>query len=215
MMHHVVAPGTHFAPTVENGNFLDAVGCYTADVVVKRPEFIADVFDIVNKIGELKRQLKIAAVADTGNRASENGSSCRYPVDLGFGDRVAAFVENIGEEVGQKASLGIFYALDVAEKAEGCSVAYTSDNCIKTDGFKFLHERLHADPVVAHEHHRFLAVFMNDVNHFLGKLCDLPSLESLKVLELFRGNAVGVVHIALIDDEFRAERIADLFFELL
>ena len=66
----MIAPSTHFTPTVEDGNLLDTVGRYAADVVVKRSELIADILDIIDKIGELKGKLEIAAVSDTGNRAS-------------------------------------------------------------------------------------------------------------------------------------------------
>ncbi len=34
---------------------------------------------------------------------------------------------------------------------------------------KFRHERLGADPVIAQEHHGFLAVRVGDVHHFLGQ----------------------------------------------
>ena len=69
--------------------------------------------------------------------------------------------------------------------------------------------------MVAHKHHGFLAVFMNNIHHFLGKLCNLAPLESLEIPEFLRRNSVSIVHITLINNKFGAEFIADLFFKLL
>ena len=55
---------------------------------------------------------------------------------------------------------------------------------------------------------------MDNVYHLFGKLRHFPSLECLEILEFFRRNAVGVVHVALVDDVFRAEGITHLFFKL-
>ena len=55
---------------------------------------------------------------------------------------------------------------------------------------------------------------MSDINHFLSQLGYLTSLESLEIQELFGRNPVVVVHIALVDDELGAERIAGLLLKL-
>ena len=55
---------------------------------------------------------------------------------------------------------------------------------------------------------------MSDINHFLSQLGYLTSLEGLEIQELFERNPVVVVHIALVDDELGAERIAGLLLKL-
>ena len=76
-------------------------------------------------------------------------------------------------------------------------------------------EGLGADPVVAQEHHGFLAQLVGDVHHLLGKSGDLPALEGLEVLELLGGNTVLIVVVALVNNEFGAELIANFLLELL
>ena len=66
----MVRPSTHFAPAVEDCNFLYTIRSNALNVVIKSSEFITNRFDIFNEIGELKRKLKISAVSDTLNRAS-------------------------------------------------------------------------------------------------------------------------------------------------
>ena len=68
--------------------------------------------------------------------------------------------------------------------------------------------------MITEKHHGFFAVFVSDINHFLSQLGYLTSLESLEIQELFGRNPVVVVHIALVDDELRAERITGLLLEL-
>ena len=69
--------------------------------------------------------------------------------------------------------------------------------------------------MVAQEHHGFLAVFVDDVGHFFHQTGHLTALERLKVLVFLAGYAVLVVVVALVDDELRAELVADFFLELL
>ena len=81
---------------------------------------------------------------------------------------------------------------------------------------KLVHKRLHADPVIAHEHHGFFAVFMDNVYHLFGKFRNFSALERLEILEFFRdGIRYAVVHIALVNNVFRAELVAHFFFKLL
>jgi len=124
-------------------------------------------------------------------------------------------VEGVREKVWKKSSFRVFYIFNIAEQTQGCTISHTSNHSIKTDGSKLIHKWLHADPVVTHEHHGFFAIFMDNVYHLLCKLCNLAALECLEVLEFLGWNAVGIVHVALVDNVFRAEWIADLFFELL
>ena len=55
---------------------------------------------------------------------------------------------------------------------------------------------------------------MDNVYHLFGKLRNFSSLESLEVLEFFGWNTVCIIHVTLIDNIFRAERISHFFFEL-
>ena len=124
-------------------------------------------------------------------------------------------MEGIGEEVGQESSLGVFDTGDVGNQAQGAAVADTADDGIDAGFLKFRHERLTADPMVAQEHHGFLAVFVDDVGHFFHQTGHLTALECLKILVLLARHAVLVVVVALIDDELRAEFVADFLLKLL
>ena len=124
-------------------------------------------------------------------------------------------MEGIGEEVGQEAALGVLDAGNIGDQAQGAAVADAADDGIDAGFLKFRHERLTADPMVAQEHHGFLAVFVDDVGHFFHQTGHLTALECLKVLVLLAGYAVLVVVVALVDDELRAELVADFFLELL
>jgi len=55
---------------------------------------------------------------------------------------------------------------------------------------------------------------VGDVHHFFCQFGNFSSLECLKILEFFGRNTVGIVHIALVNDKFRAEFIAHFFFKL-
>ena len=124
-------------------------------------------------------------------------------------------MEGIREKVRKETSFCIFYILDIAEQTQSRTISDTSNNSVQSDGCKLVHKRLHADPVIPHEHHGFFAVFMDNVYHLFGKFRNFSSLESLEILEFFGRNTVCIVHIALVDNVFRTERIAHFFFELL
>ena len=124
-------------------------------------------------------------------------------------------MEGVREEVRQKAALGIFHARNIADKAQRAAIAHAAHHGIQANAFELLHERLGADPVVAQKHHGFLAQLVGDVHHFPGQFCHLAPLERLEVLEFFRGHAVLVVVITLVDDEFGPEFVASLPLELL
>src|SRR5699024_1446324 len=94
-------------------------------------------------------------------------------------------------------------------------VTNTTNNCVKADCLELVHEWLCADPVVAQEHHSFFAVLVCDVYHFLSKLCNFSALECLEISEFLSWNSVWVVHVALINDVFRSELVANFFFKLL
>ena len=124
-------------------------------------------------------------------------------------------MEGVGEEVGQEAALGVFHAGDVADEPQGAAVAHAAHHRVQPDGGELRHVGLGADPVVAQEHHGFLAQLVGDVHHLLGQLCHLAPLEGHEVLELLAGHTVLVVVVALVDDVLRAELIAHFFLKLL
>ena len=68
--------------------------------------------------------------------------------------------------------------------------------------------------MVAKEHHRFLAVGVDDVDHLFGQLADLLLLELDEVAELLARYAEHRVVVALIHDEFGAELVAGPLLEL-
>ena len=92
-------------------------------------------------------------------------------------------MEGIGEKVRQKSSLPVGYALDVANQPQGGAVSDAPHDGVQSHFPEFFHKGLCANPVVAKEHHGFLAVFMGDIHHFLYNLFYFPPLESLKVLK--------------------------------
>ena len=92
-------------------------------------------------------------------------------------------MEGIREEIGQKTSFRVFHSLDIADQTQGRAVSNAAHHGIQADGLEFIHERLRADPVIAQEHHGFLAALMADIHHFLCDLRHFSSLEGLEVLE--------------------------------
>ena len=123
-------------------------------------------------------------------------------------------MEGIREEIWKETAFCVFYILDVTEQTQCSTISNTSNNCIKSDRSKFIHKWLHTDPVITHEHHSFSAIFMNNINHLFGKLCYFSALESLDIFKFLRRNTICIIHISLIDNIFRTERITDFFFKL-
>ena len=214
VVHHMAAPGAHFAPAVQNGHCLDTIGRGALDVVVQLAELVAHALHIVDEFRERAGQLQITAVADAVDGLAQDGAARRHPVFLRLAHRVAALMEGVREEIGQKASLGIFHARNVADEAQRGAVAHAAHHGVKADGLELVHKGLGADPVVAQEHHGLFAQLVGDVHHLFGQLCHLAPLEGLEILEFPGGHAVLVVVVALVDDEFGPELIAGLPLEL-
>ena len=214
-MDHVAAPGAGLAPGVEDRHGLDAVGCGALDVLIELSKLVANTLHVVNELRELAGQLQVAAVADAVNGLAENGPASGDPVLLGLPDGVAPLMEGVGEEIGQEPALGVLDAGDITDETEGGAVAHGAYHGVQADGLELLHVGLGADPVVAQEHHGFLAQLVGDVHHFLGQLGHLPALEGHEVLELLGGHPVLVVIVTLVDDELRTELVAHFLLKLL
>ena len=208
-MDHMAAPGAHFAPAVQDRNFLEAVRNGALDVLVKFTEFIADLLHIVQEVRELHRQLQIAAVADTVDGFAQDGSAGGHPVVFCLFDRISAFAEDIREEIREQTAFGIFDARDIADQTQRGSVSDAADYRIQAESLEFFHKWFGADPVVAQEHHGFFSVFVGDVHHLTDDLCHFTALECLEVLVFFAGDPVLVVVITLVDDVFRANGYPD------
>ena len=200
VMHHMTAPGPHFAPAVQHGHPLDTIGCGALDVLIQFAELVADALHIVHELRELQGQFQVAAVADAVDGLAQDGAAGSDPVLFGFPHRVAALVEGVREEVRQKTSFGVLHALNVGDQAQGGAVAHTAHHGIQSDGLELRHEGLGADPVIAEEHHGFAAALVGDVHHFFGQLCNFPPLERLKITVFPAGHTILVVVVALIDD---------------
>ena len=211
----MAAPGAHFAPAVEHGHGLHAVRRGALDVLIELAELVAHALHIVKEFREIARELEVAAVADAVNRAAQDRAAGSHPVDLRLPDRVAMLVERIREEIRQQPALGVLHALDIGDQAERGAVAHAAYDRIQTDGLEFIHERLGTDPVIAQEHHRFLAHLVGDVNHLPGERSDLAALERLEIPVLPARHAVLVVEVALINDVLRAEPVPHLALKLL
>ena len=170
-------------------------------------ELADHILDLVNKAGPVAGKLEVAAVADAVQRAAQNRAAGLHPVGAGLADRVAALGEHIGEEVGQQTALGVPDALDVGDHPQRNAAADRADHGVQPDRGKILAVGLCADPVVAEEHHRFLAVGVDDVHHLLGQRADFLLLELDKVAELLARHAEHRVVVALIHNELRAELV--------
>ena len=57
MVHHMVAPGAHFAPAVEHGHLLYAIGGHALNIVIQGAELVAHGLNVIHKVRELERQL--------------------------------------------------------------------------------------------------------------------------------------------------------------
>ena len=124
-------------------------------------------------------------------------------------------MECVREKVWEETPLCIFDAFDVADQSEGRTIAYASHDRVQPDGLELIHKRLHADPVIPQEHHSFFPALMGNIYHLFRQLCNLFSLECLKIKKLFRRDAVSIIHIALVNNKFRTEFISHLIFKLL
>ena len=71
VMYHVVAPGAHFTPAVQDRYTLHTVWGHTLDVIIECTEFLAYLFDILYKIREFQGKFQISAVSDSLDRASK------------------------------------------------------------------------------------------------------------------------------------------------
>ena len=183
MMYHMITPGTHFSPAVQNRHSFYAVRCCSLNVVIQHAELLAHLLDILHKIRKFQGKLQISAIADPLDRASKDCSSGSHPVHLCLFYRIAAFMECIREKVRQKSSLCVLYIFDITEQTQGCTISHASDHCIQPDGGKLIHKRLHADPVISQKHHGFFSILMNNIHHFLRKAGYLSSLECLKIFK--------------------------------
>ena len=56
VMHHMVAPGAHFAPAVEHGHLLYAIGGHALNIVIQGAELVAHRLNVIHKVRELERQ---------------------------------------------------------------------------------------------------------------------------------------------------------------
>ena len=124
-------------------------------------------------------------------------------------------MEGIGEEVGQEAALGVLDAgmSEIRRRVLPLptlpTMASTPD-CWNSGMNGSQPIQWSPKNII-----RFLAVGMDDVGHFLHQTGNLTALECLKILVLLARHAVLVVVVALVDDELRAEFVADFLLKLL
>ena len=202
-------------PGVEHGHGLEAEGRGAADVHIELAELLADALDVVDELRELAGELEVAAVAYAVYGLAQYGAAGRDPVLLRLADGVAAGMEGVREEIRQEAAFGVLDAGDVAYQPERRAVADGADDGVEADALELVQIGLGAYPVVAEEHHGFLAQLVSYVDHFPGERGHLAALEGHEVLVLLRWHAVLVVVVALVDDELGAEPVANLALELL
>ena len=124
-------------------------------------------------------------------------------------------MESIREKIRKKTSLGIFNPGNITDQTKRRSISHGTYHSIQTYGLKLIHKRLHADPVIAEEHHSFFSILMHDIHKLFCKLRNFSSLECGKIHEFLGRNPVRVIHVPLINDKFRAELITYFLFKLL
>ena len=124
-------------------------------------------------------------------------------------------MEGIREEIRKETSLGIFDTRNITDQTKRRSISHGTYHSIQTYGLKLIHKRLHADPVIAKEHHSFFSILMHDIHKLFCKLRNFSSLECGKIHEFLGRNPVRVIHVPLINDKFRTELITYFLFKLL
>ncbi len=124
-------------------------------------------------------------------------------------------MERIREEIRQETPFRVFNPFNITDQPKGGPIAHTSDHRVQPDTVEFIHKRLHANPVIPKEHHRFFPALMGDIHHLFRQFRNFPSLEILEITELFRRHTVGIIHISLVNDILRTERVSHFPLELL
>ena len=192
-----------------------AVRLLPAHIFIQETKLIADILDILDKIRELQRKLQISAVTDSVHRFSQNRTSCRHPVYLGFLDRIAALMEHIWEKVRQESSFCVLYARYIRDQTQCRAIANGANHSVHANFFKIFSKRLCANPVVSQKHHCLSAVLVANVHKHLHQLCHLALLKFLEIAKFLGGHAVCIVVVSLINNVFWTERIADFLLKLL
>ena len=90
-------------------------------------------------------------------------------------------MEGIREEIRKETAFGIFYTRNITDQTKGGSISHRAYHSIQPYGLKFIHKRLHADPMIAEEHHGFFSILMHDIHKLFCKFCNFSSLECGKI----------------------------------
>ena len=199
MGNHMCLPGTQLSPCIQNGN---AYGCtrglLPARGLVKGTEFRKDFLHAVNKFRELQSQGKVAAIAHTIQGTTDDRAASGAPRFIGLAQRITALTEDIGEEVGKEASLGVAHTGNIGDHAAGRCRTNRSNNRIHLDRREVGTIGLHTDPVIAKEHHGLAALLVNLTNQLTRLLSDSLGGEIDPVFEDRSGSAEGAVVPATI-----------------
>ena len=208
-------PGAHLAPGIQNRHVELTFGGHPTGAVVDVAEFVGDMGHRVHELRELGGQGEVATVAHTADRRTQDRAAGLTPVVEAFDARVVALVERVGEEVRQEASFRVFDARNVRDHAGGGAVSDGADDRIQTQLFEPVLIRFGTDPLVAKEHHGFLACRVRHVGKPLDVLAHESGEEVNPVALRLAGHAPrGVVGTA-IHEILRTQTVTVLLLEIV
>ena len=211
---HMRHPGAQAAPGVDDRD-LEAGGQRTQPrgALVDGAELRDDLLDAVDEIGVLHGQGQVAAVADPVQGGAHDGAPGLQPAAVGLGDGIAPRVEDIGEEVRQEPALGVAHVRDVGDHPAGRPRSDRADDGVQAGGGEVLAVGLGADPVVAQEHHRLLALGVDGVGQLAHPGAHEALLEVDPVAEGAGGDPEGGVVVAGVDEVLGGQAVAVLLLE--
>ena len=215
MGNHMGLPRAQLSPCIQNGN---AYGCtrglFPARGLVKGTEFSKDFLHAVNKFRELQSQGKVAAIAHTIQGTTDDCTTSGAPRFVGLTQGISALTEDIGEEVGKEAPLGVAHTGNIGDHAAGCCRTNGSNNRIHLDRREVGAVGLHTDPVIAEEHHGLAALLVDLTNQLTGLLRNSLGGEVNPIPEHTCWRAEGAVVPAAIHKVLGSQRIAVFLFKL-
>ena len=215
MGNHMGLPRAQLSPRVQNCN---AYGCtrglFPARGLVKGTEFRKDFLHAVNKFRELQSQGKVAAIAHTIQGTTDDCTTSGAPRFVRLTQGISTLTEDIWEEVGKEAPLGVAHTGNIGDHAAGCCRTDGSNNRIHLDRREVGSVGFHTDPVIAEEHHGLATLLVDLANQFSRLLGNSLGGEIDPVSENRSGSTEGTVVPAAIDKVLGSQRIAVFLFKL-
>ena len=215
MRYHVAHPTAQTSPRIENPYLDRAIRFVLAHRVYDGAKLVADFGYAVDELRELRRKRQIPAKAHTVERFTHKRTPRRQPILIEFVHRalLVPIEERVGKEVRQKPPFMILYVRNFRQHTYRYAATHTAYYRVKIHILEILAVRFGADPIVAQEHHRFLAVLVTDIHEFAHRFRNKPCDKVLPFLELVCRTAERIVVIAVIDKVFRRQLYARFLCE--